>query len=60
MIQKEVIEIKTNLKGTKSINFFGIDHSDFKDFPIGYLLIDAIGNPIKFRRVLVLFLISSV
>lgn len=47
MIQKETIEIKTILKGTKSINFFGVDHSDFESFPIGYLIIDSIGTPIR-------------
>jgi len=47
MIQREVIEIQKYTKGTKLISFFGVDHPDFQDFPINYLLIDASGKPLK-------------
>ena len=41
MTQKEVVEIKKFSKGTKSINFYGLDHPDFIDYSIGYLIVDA-------------------
>ena len=47
MTQREVIEIQKYTKGTRVVNFFGTDHSDFQDLPIGYLLIDAMGKPIR-------------
>ena len=47
MIQKEVIEIQTVTTGTKISNFFGVDSPDFASFPIGYLILDFVGNPIK-------------
>jgi len=47
MIQSEVIEIKNFTKGTRVTNFFGIDHPDFKDLPLGYLIFDALGKPFK-------------
>ena len=47
MTQKEVVEIKKFSKGTKSINFYGLDHPDFIDYSIGYLIVDASNNPIK-------------
>ena len=47
MDSTEVIEIKKFSKGTKVINFFGVDHPDFSDFPIGYLILDAAKNPVR-------------
>lgn len=47
MIQKEVIEIQTVSKGTKSVNFFGVDHPDFSSLPIGFLITDLTGKPIR-------------
>ena len=47
MIQREVIEIQNYTKGTKIVNFFGVDHVDFQDFPLGYLITDFAGKPLK-------------
>lgn len=47
MIQNEVIEIQQVRKGTKVVNFFGTDNSDFNNLPLGFLIIDSVGNPIS-------------